>query len=87
MAKVLGDLMAPNGQYIKDGEEKTRWLKCGILLETDKGMRAKLEVLPVGIPEGGLWLSVFEKDNDQPRQEKPSTSQPAAPDGQEPMPF
>jgi hypothetical protein len=62
VATVLGKLMCPNGKYIKDGEEKTSWLRCGILLQTDNGMRVKLESLPLHAPEGGLWLSVFEDD-------------------------
>ena len=63
MAKVIGDLMAPGGKYLKDGEEKTRWLKCGIVLETDKGLRVKIESIPV---EWDGWLNVFDK-------EKPAT--------------
>ena len=31
-SKKLGDLMVPNGKYIKDGEEKTSWLKCGVIM-------------------------------------------------------
>jgi hypothetical protein len=70
MARVIGDIMAPNGKYVKDGEEKTRWLKCGILLETDNGLRMKLECIPIGVGADGLWMSVFEKD-DQPRPQQP----------------
>jgi hypothetical protein len=72
VAKVIGDLCAPNGKYIKDGEEKTRWLKCGIVLETDNGMRVKLECVPVGTDFEG-WFSVFEKKESNTR--KVSTSQ------------
>ena len=74
MAKVIGDLMAPNGKYIKDGEEKTRWLKCGILLQTDNGIRAKIECMPVGVPEDGLWLSCFEKRT-EPAKPKPQSAE------------
>lgn len=89
MARVIGDLVAPNGKYIKDGEEKTRWLKCGIVLETDNGMRIKLEAVPVGTGEGGIWFSVFEKDHDSTsapkRAEKPAQAAPAEPDDE--LPF
>lgn len=78
MAHVIGELVAPMGTYLKDGQEKTRWQKCGILLQTDKGMRVKIEVLPVSRPEaGGLWLQVFEKD-DKPQQNQ-RQSQRSAP--------
>ena len=67
MAKVVGDIVAPMGKFInQQGEEKTRWHKCGILMETDKGLRIKLEALPI---ETDGWFSVFEKD-DKP-QSKP----------------
>ena len=51
MAKVIGDIMFPGGKYIKDGEEKTRWLKCGVLLETEKGMRAHKREKPRALRE------------------------------------
>ena len=65
MAKVIGNIVAPNGKYLKDGQEKTRWLRCGILMETDNGLRIKLDCLPIGgSTEGGLWLSVFDVDTE-----------------------
>ena len=52
MSKVLGDVMYPNGKYMKDDEEKTRWLKCGVLLEVERdgrtSMRLKMDAMPVG---------------------------------------
>ena len=78
MARVIGDIVYPNGQYIdQEGQERTSWLRCGILLETDKGMRIKLESIPVGVGEGGLWFSVFEKDNQRPRQQQKPAQKPA----------
>ena len=80
MARKIGDLMAPNGKYITDGEEKTRWIKCGVMLETDKGPRIKLEALPVGGEFDG-WLSVFE---DKPKQQDGFRQ---APKGNDDAPF
>ena len=62
MATKVGDIMFPNGHYEKDGEEKTAWLKCGVLLNTEKGYRIKLDALPVNMQEG--WFSVFEDNKD-----------------------
>lgn len=60
MARKIGDLVAPNGSYqTKDGQQKTRWLKCGSLLQTDKGMRVKLDSIPI---QSDGWFSVFEED-------------------------
>ena len=85
MAKVIGDIMFPNGKYIKDGEEKTRWLKCGVLLETEKGMRLKLECIPVGINPGEGWFNIFEKRDDPP---KATTHAPAeGSKGKQNLPF
>lgn len=73
MAKIIGKLCAPTGKYIKDGEEKTSWTRCGILMETDRGFRVKLDTIPVGGTENGVWFSVFE--DEQPKssgsQQKP----------------
>ena len=81
MAKVVGKIMAPNGVYIKEGEEKTSWLRCGVLLETDKGFRIKLDCLPVGIAPGEGWFSVF------PDEDRPAAAAPKPASGQDDMPF
>ena len=98
MAKVIGKIVCPNGKYIKDDEEKTRWLHCGVLLQTDKGMRIKLESLPVARPlsdDGGLWLQVFEESDAQkqeqgfrkPNQDSARGQNTAKPDPQDDIPF
>ena len=78
MAKVLGKICAPTGQYIKDGQEKTSWTKCGILMQTDKGYRIKLDTVPVGGSEQGIWFSVFEEDN-QPQSKGSAPQRPSRP--------
>jgi hypothetical protein len=72
MASVIGKIVFPNGTYRKGDEEKTSWLRCGVLLQTDKGMRIKIDCLPVNMQEG--WFQVFEED-DKPNQ---ASSQAAA---------
>jgi len=53
--------MQSTGTYQKDGMEKTRWTKIGIMLEKADGKRSiKLEVLPLPSKEGEVWLQVFE---------------------------
>jgi hypothetical protein len=87
MARVIGDLCFPAGKYVKDGQEKTRWMKVGILLETDKGMRVKLDAIPVVTGDNGLWLSCFEKDEPQQGfREKPAPA-PAQGDLDDDTPF
>ena len=66
MAKLY-DVMYPNGKYNdENGQEKTRWIKCGMIVGTAAGKVAlKLDVMPMCPPpnqsgEGGLWLQCFE---------------------------
>lgn len=89
MAKVIGHLCAPTGKYIKDGQEKTSWTKCGILMETEKGFRVKLDTVPVGGQEQGIWFSVFDPDPPQSKGSAPKA--PSSPsqevDKDQEMPF
>ena len=66
MPKVY-DVMYPNGKYRDaQGQEKTRWLRCGAVISTQAGKVAlKLDSLPVApVPneggESGIWLQLFE---------------------------
>lgn len=71
MARKVGRIVAPNGSYEKDGQQKTRWLTCGTLLKTDNGLRIKMDAIPV---ESDGWFSVFTDDD------KPQASQDNEPD-------
>ena len=51
------ELIANGGSYTnKEGVEKKRWVKCGIVVETERGMSAKIESLPVNF-DGWLMMS------------------------------
>ena len=65
MAQIIGKICAPTGKYLKDGEEKTSWARCGVLMKTDNGFRIKLDTIPVGGGEQGIWFSVFEDEQGQ----------------------
>ncbi len=55
---IKKELVAKAGTYTnKQGEEKTRYLKVGVVMETAKGTMYKLESMPVGF-DG--WM--FERD-------------------------
>lgn len=80
MATVEYEVMAKTGTYRdSDGNEKNRWLKCGVVLRSEKGLSLKLEAVPVGEFNG--FFSLFEpkpregrsQPERQPRQ-KPSSS-------------
>ena len=71
MATVEYDVMAATGSYKdRDGNEKKRWLKCGVILRTEKGLSLKMEAMPVGEFNG--FFALFEP---KPREE---TQRPAA---------
>lgn len=49
----------------REGQEKTRWINCGAMFETEKGLSIKLDTIPVGF-DG--WLKLFEP---KPREDAP----------------
>jgi len=53
--------------YEKNGEEKTRWTKCGVVLETRSGRLAlKLEMIPVGFSG---WFQLFDPNQDKDKKQ------------------
>jgi hypothetical protein len=61
------EVIANGGSYTnKDGVEKKRWLKCGVVMETAKGLSLKLESMPVG---GDGWFILSEPRTEAPRTE------------------
>ena len=77
MAKVIGKICAPTGKYLKDGEEKTSWARCGVLMKTDKGFRIKLDTIPVGGEGQGIWFSVFEEEGQSQGSSNQTPSRPS----------
>lgn len=73
---VIGDICFPTGKYIdkKTNEEKTTWTKCGALMQSDRGYRIKLDVIPLAPAENSGWFMVFEKKDEQPKQQNASKS-------------
>ena len=58
---VKKQLKAKAGTYTnKQGEEKTRYVNVGVLLETGKGEMLKIESLPVPF-DGWIYFSDLEK--------------------------
>ncbi len=77
MAIKRYDVVAITGTYTdRNGNERKRYLNCGAVFETEKGLSLKLEALPVGF-DG--WLQLYEprEEGQAPRQ---SGRQPAQAD-------
>ena len=51
------------GQKRRNDPEKTDWIKLGIAFEDSKGMRIKLNALPLPNEEAEIWLSLFPMDD------------------------
>ncbi len=70
------EIVATLGMYEKGGQRKYITRKVGTLLETDKGMRIKLDAIfnPAGCridEDGSIWLAVFDP---KPREEAVNSS-------------
>lgn len=87
----MKDIVATIGTYQKDGETKYVSRKVGVLLETSKGPRIKLDASfnPAGCQrgdDGGVWLAIFDQrenngQSTQPRQQSPARQEAPASDG------
>lgn len=51
------------GQKRRNDPEKSDWVKMGIAFEDSKGMRIKLNALPIPNQEAEIWLSLFPMDD------------------------
>jgi hypothetical protein len=80
MASVEYEVMAKTGTYRdSDGNEKNRWLKCGVVLRSDKGLSLKLEAVPVGEFNG--FFSLFEpkpRDGQRSQPERQTRQRPTS---------
>lgn len=60
------NVTVPQGTYMKEGKEKTRWLNVGTLFiaEDKSRMALKIDSMPVGIKDFEGWFNVFPKQRD-----------------------
>jgi hypothetical protein len=74
MAIKRYDVVAITGSYVdRSGVEKRRYLNCGAVFETEKGLSLKLESIPVGF-DG--WFQLYEPRPEQPVGSPQGTRQP-----------
>ena len=62
MAKIKYDVVAVTGTYQdpNTGQEKKKYVKCGKVIENDKGFSLILEVIPVN---SNGWFNFYEPKN------------------------
>ena len=80
------ELVAKAGEYEKNGEKKTRWHTCGVVMERKDGsLSAKIESLPINF-DG--WLNLWEpKPKDGAATKKGEKSKPVDPEDDGLIPF
>ena len=89
---VKYDLMVANGSYQKDGQDKTSWLKMGVVMQTKKGgFVAKIDCIPTHCTNQNGdtvawdgWAQMFEP---RAKQEKAPETQKPADSGFDDIPF
>mgnify|MGYP001268906192 FL=1 len=77
MAIKRYDVVAVIGSYTdRNGMEKRRYMNCGAVFETEKGLSLKLEAIPVGF-DG--WFQLYEPRTEQqsPAVQRHTFRQPA----------
>jgi len=83
---ILYKVAATSGKYTdKDGNEKSRYVDMGVVMETKNGPMLKLEAIPVGW-DGWAYLNEPKAEDGKPRQERQARPARTAPK-QDDVPF
>ena len=75
------------GQKRRSDPEKSDWVKMGIAFEDSKGMRIKLNALPIPNQEAEIWLSLFPMDDKGKVDNQPSPQNNSSGDLNDEIPF
>lgn len=66
---IAYEVVAITGKYTNaKGEEKNRYLKCGVIIETKSGLMLKMEAYPIG-GDGSFFLNTPKPKDEQPSQQ------------------
>jgi hypothetical protein len=72
--EVYKKLVVAAGNYTVNGQEKTRWISIGRLLKSPKGVKLKIDTIPL---EWNGWAELV--DPDQEEKARPAVKAKAAP--------
>lgn len=75
------------GQPRYNDPTKNDWIQLGVAWDDSKGMRIKLNALPLPNKEGDVWVSLFPKDDKFQGSDKSSQDNPPANDFDDEIPF
>ena len=74
---VKYEVTAVTGKYTdRDGNEKNRYTKVGVILQTKNGYMLKVEALPVGW-DGWAYLNEPKRDDEKPSNVRRSSAETA----------
>jgi hypothetical protein len=75
MPKVFDVVKAAGSYTDRSGNEKTRWINCGMIVKNPQSgkLSLRLDVVPVGVPtdsDVGMWFALMEprQQGDMPPQ-------------------
>ena len=68
-------LRVVQGQKRRNDSSKTDWVRLGIGFSDSKGIRLKLNALPLQDENGEVWISLFEDDGSDKPQQRQSQAQ------------
>ena len=72
---ILHEVVAVTGTYTnKDGEEKKRYTKLGVVMDTKNGPMLKLESVPVGW-DGWAYLNEPQAKDERPKAKPADTDE------------
>lgn len=75
--KPVKDLKVATGNYMKNGEEKTRWTKIGTMFKKDNGkFSIKLDAVPIHAEWDG-WVNLFDPWSDDNKKSRDFQAPPA----------
>ena len=88
MPKIFDVVKAMGTYQDAQGQDKTRWLNCGMIIKNaDNGKCSlKLDAIPYGLPDDEGWFALMEP-KPRPQQVQPATPAAPAPLPDDPMPF
>lgn len=71
-------------KYTSDGQEKTRWTQCGVVMSNrNGGFALKMEVVPINSTG---WFNLFVPD-DKKKEEAPRSAPATNPEPDDALPF
>ena len=60
---IIKDVCYPRSYVDRNGDDKTNWIRIGTAFEKDGRCNIEIYSIPVGLTDGKLKVSLFDKKN------------------------